>query len=315
MKIIANRKWMIKDRALAERLRAWLRSQGGEEEKVTGHEEWRVRQSDAKWTYYTTGTLYVTDSEDPSLLQAQRHVDSLLGGRFVAPTRDFQVGLDETGKGEIFGPVVLAAVAVPRELFGQLEEAIGVADTKVKHSAQFWEELFNRIDSYRAQGLDRKLQEIEPAEFDRVSVNRLMDRDYERLVREVSAGLEPARMRVVLDDYGPGRELERYFRELRGAGAEVVQTTKADDRYLECRLASLIAKREQQRALEAVRRDKRYALKGLQLGSGNAGDPKTLEWLRAWHQSGRAWPEFVKRSFRTVQEIEGRKAPAKRKWL
>jgi ribonuclease HII len=314
MKIIANRKWMVRDRAVAARIRAWLATQGAAEEKVTGkYEAWHVKLSDAKWTYYTTGTLYVTDSDDPALLEAQRHVDSLLGGRFVEPSRDFQIGLDETGKGEIFGPVVLAAVLVPKELFGQLEEIIGVADSKVKHSLSYWEELFGRIEFYRTQGLDWAIGTITPEEFDQVSVNRLMDRAYEHLLGEMTGRAEVAKTRVVLDDYGPGRELERYFQQLRAAGAEVVRTTKADDRYLECRLASLVAKREQQRTLESIRRDKQYAVKGHELGSGNAGDPKTLGWLRAWHRGGRPWPWFVKRSFRTVQQIEGRTAPPKRR--
>jgi ribonuclease HII len=314
MKTIANRKWMVRDRAHANRIKDWLIEQGAVEEKVTGaYEQWRVRHSDAKWTYYTTGTLYVTDSNDPALLEAQRHVDGLLGGRFVAPTRDFLVGLDETGKGEIFGPVVLAAVVVPRTLCRQLEEIIGVADTKTAHSPRYWEELFTRIDFYRPQGLDWAIAKITPEEFDRVSINRLLDRDYERLLGESLRRIDPQRVRVVLDDYGPGPALERHFRQLRESGAEVVRTTKADDRYLECRLASLVAKREQQQALDAIRRDKRYVLEGQEFGSGNPGDPKTLGWLRAWHRAGRPWPPFLKRSFRTIEEIDGLAAPPKRR--
>src|SRR5579884_3275146 len=109
MKSIANRKWKVRDSALAARIKAWLIEQGAVEEKVTGaYERWRLRQSDARWTYYSTGTLYVTDSDDPALLEAQRHVDQLVGGRFVPASRDFLIGLDETGKGEIIGPVILA---------------------------------------------------------------------------------------------------------------------------------------------------------------------------------------------------------------
>jgi ribonuclease HII len=314
MKIIANRKWMVRDPAQAARIKAWLVEQGAVEEKVTGaYEKWRVRHSDAKWTYYSTGTLYVTDSDDPALLEAQRHIDGLLGGRFVAPTRDFLVGLDETGKGEIFGPAVLAAVVVPRALFQQIEEIIGVADTKTAHSPRYWEELFGRIDFYRPQGLDWAIAQITPGEFDRVSINRLLDRDYQRLLGETMKRIDPKRARVVLDDYGPGEALDRYFRQLKDAGVDTVRATKADDRYLECRLASLVAKREQQRALDAIRHDKRYALEGHELGSGNPGDPKTVAWLRAWHRTGRAWPPFLKRSFRTIEEIEGTPAPPKRR--
>ncbi len=316
MKIIANRKWVVSEPARAEGIKTWLIEQGAVEEKVSGaYEQWRLRHSDARWTYYSTGTLYVTDSDDPALLEAQRHVDGLLGSRFVAASRDLLIGLDETGKGEIFGPVVLAAVLLPRELFGQIEEILGVADTKTKHSACYWEELFGRIDFYRAQGLVCATVRIAPEEFDRISINRLLDRDYERLLAERLRSIDPSKARVVLDDYGAGNGLQRYFDQLRRFGAEVVRTTKADDRYLECRLASLVAKREQQRELEAIRHDTRYAIEGRELGSGNAGDPKTLAWLRAWHATGRPWPSFVKRSFKTVQEIDGRPASPKRRFV
>lgn len=314
MKTIANRKWAVPDRSQADRLKLWLIEHGAVQEKVTGsYELWRVRHSDAKWTYYSTGTLYVTDSDDPALLAAQRHVDELLGGRFVAASRDLLVGLDETGKGEIFGPVVLAAVVLPRTLFRQIEEIIGVAVTKAKHPVRYWEELFRRIDFYRAQGLDWTTARIAAEEFGQASINRLLDRDYERLLSALLQDVDPRKVRVVLDDYGVGRALDQRFEQLREAGAEVIRTTKADDRYLECRLASLVAKCEQQRLLEAIRRDKRYALEGRELGSGNAGDPKTLAWLRAWHATGRPWPPFVKRSFRTVQEISGHPSPPKRR--
>lgn len=304
---------MVPDRELAGRIRSWLAKAGGEEEQVTGsHELWRVRQSGAKWTYYTTGTLYVTDSDDPALLEAQREVDRFAGARFVEASRDYLIGLDETGKGEVFGPLVLAAVTLPRALFQPIEEIIGVADTKVRHNMRYWEELFGRIRFYRPQGLKWSLASISPEQFDRTSVNRLLDQEYRKLLEGATGGIDPKAMRVVVDDYGVGRELEGALRQLAADGTEVRRVTHADDRYLECRLASLVAKREQQQALDAIRRDKRFQIEGQDLGSGNAGDSKTMGWLRAWHKSGRPWPAFVKRSFRTIQEIEGKPAPAKR---
>jgi ribonuclease HII len=313
MKTVANRKWAVADRDLAARIRSWLVAHGGENERVTGaHELWRVRQAGAKWTYYTTGTLYVTDSDDPALLEAQRSIDRLAGVRFAAPSRDVLIGLDETGKGEIFGPVILAAVTLPRALFGQIEEVIGVADTKVSRQPRYWEELFARIDFYCAQGFDWATASISPYELGRASVNGLLDRRYRELLATVVERIDPGRARVVLDDYGAGSLLQHYLRELASAGAEIVRVTRADDRYLECRLASLVAKRAQQKLLQAIRDDERFRLAGHQLGSGNTSDPKTLGWLRAWHATGRPWPDFVKQSFRTVREIEGRSERAKR---
>lgn len=314
MKRIANRKWKVRDRALGARVKAWLLVHGGAEEKVTGaYELWRLRQGDATWTYYTTGTLFVTETSHEAVAESERQVDGLVGGRFVAPSREFLIGLDETGKGEIFGPVVLAGVVVPRGLFQAIEELIGVADTKASRPARYWETLFARIEALRAERLDWTIRRIEPEEFDRVSINRLLDRDYGRIVEELASRVEMKRARVVLDDYGAGHALVEQLRRLGAAGAEMVKTTKADDRYLECRMASFVAKREQQRALETIRADARYRLEGRELGSGNAGDAKTLGWLRAWKDTGREWPAFVKRSFRTVREIDGKPPVTKRR--
>lgn len=39
---------------------------------------------------------------------------------------------------------------------------------------------------------------------------------------------------------------------------------------------------------------------------------QTLNWLRRWHDSGREWPWFVKRSFKTVRELEGKTGKVKK---
>ena len=109
----------------------------------------------------------------------------------------------------------------------------------------------------------------------------------------------------MLDDYGAGFHLNKYLKALAEAGAEVIKTSKADDIYLESRVASLIAKREQQKVLEAISRNPEFQIDGISIGSGNAGDPNTLKWLKAWKATGQQWPWFVKRSFKTIREIEG----------
>lgn len=40
-------------------------------------------------------------------------------------------------------------------------------------------------------------------------------------------------------------------------------------------------------------------------GNGNLADPRTIAWLKAWKSSGKEWPWFVKRSFKTIRGLEG----------
>ncbi|HXG50818.1 MAG TPA: hypothetical protein VNN77_05345 [candidate division Zixibacteria bacterium] len=314
MKLISSRKWIVQEAAITDKIKEWLTANGGlEDQKITSpHEAWRIRYSDATFTFYKKGTLFVTDSNDGALVQAHDFIDSLVGSTFMAPTKEFLIGFDETGKGEVLGHLVLVGVMFPSAIFTELERVIGVADTKVKHTVEYWDELFRKIDFFKDQGLRFFIEKIPPWHVDRYNINKLLDLTYQRILLHFAVGADLKQCRIVLDDYGIGASLNRYLKSLENGGAEVIKTTKADETYLESRVASLIAKREQQKVMEAISKNPEFTLPRKSLGSGNAGDPDTLEWLKAWHASGKEWPWFVKRSFKTIQTIEGKVAPHKK---
>jgi ribonuclease HII len=109
-----------------------------------------------------------------------------------------------------------------------------------------------------------------------------------------------------LDDFGIGPTLKRFLNFLEKQGAEVVVTSNADDKYLEAKTASLVAKRTREAVMKAINENPEFRIDGLSVGSGNAGDPQTVKWLEKWRASGKPWPWFVKRSFRTVRGMEGK---------
>jgi ribonuclease HII len=314
MKLISNRKWTIQDPATADKIREWLVAKGGNQdaEVKNEHEAWRVRFSDATITFYKKGTLFITDSNDGALVEAHRFIESLVGSRFVSSTKDFLLGFDETGKGEVLGHVILVGAMFPKDLYSEIEGVVGVADTKVSHTLAYWDELFRKVDFFRSRGLQFFVEKIPPWHVDRYNINKLLDLTYQRILLSFAQRIDLHGCRIVLDDYGIGPSLNRYLKALEIGGAETIKTTKADDTYLESRLASLISKREQQKVLEAVKRNPEFALEGQDMGSGNAGDSKTVGWLKAWHGTSKAWPWFVKRSFKTVYEIEGKLTPPKK---
>lgn len=121
-----------------------------------------------------------------------------------------------------------------------------------------------------------------------------MDIVYQRILSIFVRDASPPRCRIVIDDYGIGPSLRTYLRSLENIEAKVVVAANADNNYLEARVAALIAKRKREKVIEAI--DKKFRINGEDIGSGNAGDARTIKWLKTWKKSGREWPWFVKKS-------------------
>lgn len=307
---MSGQTWRNIDASKAEDIKKYLLEKGGVEVEVRSfHEAWRVKFSDSTFTYYKKGTLYSTPSisSDPEVIKAWKHIHSMVGSDYVLPTKDFLIGLDETGKGELIGHTVLTGVFFPKEIFNELDFLIGPADTKKRHRFEHWDNLFKKLNGFGKMGLDFKEEKIPPWHVDRYNLNKIMDITYQRILSMFFRDFEISRCRIVLDDYGIGPTLNRFFNFLRKQGAEVIITHNAEDSYLEAKIASLISKRTRELVIKKINENPRFKINGLSVGSGNAGDPQTISWLRKWHDSGRPWPWFVKKSYRTIREIDGKR--------
>jgi|GEM_PF-310714 len=292
----------------AEEIKKYLIEQGGVEEKVTSiHEEWRIRFSDSVFICYRNGTLYSTPpkSLDPSVDNAWSFIDSL-AGRYVAPSKDFLIGLDETGKGEIIGHIILAGIIFPKEIFHQMDLIIGPADTKKKHYFNYWDDLFRKIDHFRESGFDFIMETIPPWEADKYNINKIMDVVYQRILSQFFRKIPMNKCRIVIDDYGVGLTLNRFLNFLKQQNAEVIVAHDADETYLEAKIASLVSKRRREEFIKKINESPEFQINGSSIGSGNASDLETIKWLKKWYSAGREWPWFVKRSYKTVREIEGK---------
>ena len=288
---------------------SYLLKNGGTEQEVgSAIESWRIRFSDATFTYYRNGTLYSTpsNSNDSSVFDAWQCVDSLVGSSYAFPTRDFLIGLDETGKGEVIGHMVLTGVVFPKEIFKNIDVLVGPADTKKRHKFEYWDNIFKKLDIFRKKGLDFIFETVPPWQVDEYNVNKIMDITYQRILNAFFRKAQVDKCGIVLDDYGIGPTLQRFLRFLKENGAEVAVTHNADDKYLEAKVASLISKRTRENLIKKINEDSKFKIGNLSVGSGNAGDPQTLKWLEKWYALNKSWPWFVKRSFVTVRKIEGR---------
>lgn len=283
----------------AEIIKDWLIKHGGEERNAPGgHEVWRVSFSDAVITYYTNGTLLFQDRElrDPAVFEALAFIQEVVGPFFEPPTRRYLIGLDEAGKGEMFGHLHLAGLMIDAERFDEFAIRFLNVDTKKKAILDTWNRLSSQIV---AMGAVVQQDSIPPWDIDRYKVNELLDIAYQRILNRFFRTAPISESRIVIDDYGIGPTLNRFLNFLEQNGAEVVRATKADEQYLEARLASIIAKTERERLIHAINVADEFVVGGKRPGSGNSGDPKTLAWLEAWPR-GKPLPWFVRRSWSTL---------------
>jgi len=306
---MAGRTWKKITEEKAQLIKEYLLEKGGDEQNVSSpYEAWRIRFSDSTFTYYTSGKLHSTpsNSNDPAVIEAWEWISNTAGSSFITPNKDYLIGLDETGKGELVGHLHLVGVVFPSKLFPILENITSTADTKKRHPFSYWDELYKKISQLAQEGLGFIHETIPPWQVDEYNLNKIMDVVYQRILANFLRELDVSKCRIVIDDYGVGPTLRRFLNFLEKRGGEVIVVTGSEDEYLEARVASLIAKRQREGVVEAINRREEFKVNGLSIGSGNASDVQTRKWLEAWYQSGEEWPWFVKRSYKTVREIEGR---------
>ncbi|MCD6262619.1 MAG: hypothetical protein J7J52_06315, partial [Deltaproteobacteria bacterium] len=255
--MIKNKTWKNFIEKNANEVRKFLLGLGGIEKDAKGNAEvWKIKISDSEFTYYSSkkgGTLYCNGSRssDPVIQEIYEKIDTLIGGVFKAPTKQYLIGLDESGKGELVGHIILSGVFFPASISENIEKIIGAADTKHKRSFEFWDEIFRNLDEQKSNGLIFIVEKIPPWIVDRYNINKIIDVTYQRILNEFLRTIEDFKnVRIVLDDYGVGDTLNRFLKFLSQNDAEVVVSHQADEKYLEAKVASLISKREREAVIK-----------------------------------------------------------------
>lgn len=247
-----------------------------------------ARQDGVVATYYTSGKL-VVQAADPDAF-----CERFLG--IAAPPRAVEreettVGSDESGKGDYFGPLIVAGV--------RLEPAIAreLAGGPVRDSKQLSDETCLRLGAALRAKLPHALARLDPpdynAEHARVrNLNPMLARLHGRVIRELAA---PG-MLVVVDQFGPERLVAR---EVEGLEVRLVQRPRGEE-VPAVAAASVIAREQFLVGLNELSEHW-----GLDLCKG-AGDPTDRAARRfvAVHGFERLG-QVAKLHFRTTQKIGG----------
>jgi len=198
------------------------------------------------------------------------------------------VGLDEAGRGSCVGPLAVSLVALDEAGARALEEA-GVRDSKkLTPSARL-----DLLPVIMVNSAFVAVKMVQPYEIDRHNVSSLTMKAMASLVEAVSrANIK----RVVADCVKPVKRLERMLRGRLSGRCDVLVVEDADDRYVECMAASIVAKVARDMEISKLR-DK-YGVRG----SGYPSDPETLSWLVSL-ASQSSIPPCVRRSWRTLRKF------------
>jgi len=251
---------------------------------------------------YTSGKLVVqgkgtTDFVqfylEPQLLgEAKLGYEHILDPTMLEP----RIGVDESGKGDFFGPLVIAGVFV-NEIAAQEMMEIGVRDSKLIKSDARIAEIAKQIRL--SEGCVTDVVAIGPEKYNQLharmrNVNDILGWGHARVIENLLGRVDSPK--AISDQFGNKRIIERALME-RGRKIELVQRHKAES-DLAVAAASIIARNEFVMRLRRLGRE--YGME-LPKGASTAVEEAAVQ-LVAKH--GRdVLGKVAKMHFRTSQKV------------
>jgi ribonuclease HIII len=168
---------------------------------------------------------FVTHLLEPQVLgQAELGYEEVLHPEMYEP----HIGVDESGKGDFFGPLVIAGVYVHAQSARLLREA-GAVDSKRITSDQKIRQLAETIRSI--PGLKWEIVQINPERYNTLyekfgNLNRLLAWGHAKII-ELLLEKVPDCPRAISDQFANPAVLKKALQE-KGRGIELIQRTKAE---------------------------------------------------------------------------------------
>jgi ribonuclease HIII len=216
--------------------------------RVTGAEDsFSAVGQDVNATYYKTGTLLVQGKATQLFLD--QFVKELVGARYDAPV----IGSDEAGKGDYFGPLVVAAVCVDRW------SAEALLDAGVQDSKKLSDDAIMRVEPEIIACCQTSVVAISPERYNELharmhNLNKLLAWAHARAIENVLEQRDCAA--AVTDQFGKPELVEKALME-KGRKLKLVQKPRAEQE-LPVAAASILARAEFLKRLKAL--EKKYGL-------------------------------------------------------
>ncbi|MBI2972035.1 MAG: ribonuclease HII [Candidatus Aenigmarchaeota archaeon] len=201
------------------------------------------------------------------------------------------LGIDESGKGPVIGPLVICGYLVDSDDVPNLRK-LGVKDSKLLTRKQR-ERIAGELERIAA---DIAVLQVSAAEIDRMRTETNLNK------------LEIRRMAGIIDAFGPGKviidaleanetKFGRKVSDSISCSPEIVAKNFADRDFPEVSAASIIAKVTRDREIDRLKEV--YG----DFGSGYPSDPATIGFLKDWIKANKGLPDMVRKSWLTVKWI------------
>lgn len=193
-----------------------------------------VQADECKVNLYKSGKLLIQGKgtsnfvefvlEPLILLKAELGYEAMLNPESRKP----HIGVDESGKGDFFGPMVIAAAYVDETLFDVMEK-MGVKDSKAISSDKKAMALGQEIRKQLGKRFD--VIKIGPAAYNRLyakmrSVNRILAWGHAQVIENILPDV-PECTFAISDQFGAKHSVERALKQ-KGRGIELIQRHKAE---------------------------------------------------------------------------------------
>ncbi len=269
--------------------------------------------------FYTSGKLVIQGKGtqefvefvlEPLILQeAKIGYEEVLNPELLAP----RIGVDESGKGDFFGPLCVAGVYVNASVIKAWKDA-GVRDSKAIGSDKKIASLAEIIRN--TPGCVSTVIPIGNESYNRLmakfkSVNRLLAWGHARAIENLMASrhlMKPLPERAISDQFAADKATVAKALMALGREIELVQRHKAES-DLAVAAASILARHEFVTRLQRLGRDFNLSLPK---GAGKEVDAVAKEFFEKHGVSGLA--KIAKMHFRTSLRAQGLPEPEKKEW-
>ncbi|KAF4667338.1 Ribonuclease H2 subunit A [Perkinsus chesapeaki] len=237
--------------------------------------------------------------------------------------RSFQLGIDEAGRGPVFGPMVYGTA------ISEISRSDDLRRMRFNDSKQLTEaersKLFEDIHKEAVEDdgiLGFAVHVLSAHEIstkmlrrNKVNLNRIShDTAIGLIEHALSQGINVKE--VYVDTVGdPGKYQDKLYSIFKRRGLDtIVVCKKADAIYPICSAASICAKVVRDRL---VQKDIAFypegvkvveKCRGVEVGSGYPGDPQTIEWMDKVMDPVFLFPRQIRFSWSTIEEIEKKRA-------
>ena len=299
-------------------LRSWLQAHHYEFREVP-YARFAAEKEKTNLVFYESGKLVVQGKgtqefiefvlEPEILKEARLGYEAVLNPELLLP----RLGVDESGKGDFFGPLCVAGVYVNEAVVKSWADA-GIRDSKNISSDKRIKELAELIRN--TPGCVTSVVPIGNEAYNRLyakmrSVNTMLAWGHARVIENLMGQrhrMAPAPVRAISDQFASNKDVVAKALMTLGREIELVQKHRAEE-DLAVAAASILARHEFVTRLGAL--EKQFELR-LPKGASAAVDDAAKEFI-AQHGAENL-PKVAKMHFRTALRAQGLPEPPKVEW-